>query len=405
MGAMVDINQLMTTSFVPKSDEDWGFIRLAAQNLFKPKKPIDDDKLFAGRVDQINQLLDAVYEEGGHAILFGERGVGKTSLAKIIEGKVAPILTSVRVPEPISCGTNDDFWTLWGNAFNNFSASDMRPVEYFRKHKNPYEVYNAISDLDQSVYHIIIFDEFDRIKDDETLRLMAELLKHFSNNSTNTTIVIVGVADTLRGLFREHESIARCCEQVRMQRMSSSELSEIIEDRLPRINFSIDPAVSAQIVRLSQGLPGYVHLLGKLSLLSAIDRRSTRIEARDLSSALAEALQKADQETRTDYLTATQSSAADHKYREVLLACALAKSNELGYFFAGSLREPYSKIRGRPMDIANYSTNLNNLCKADRGPAIIKTGQKKNYQYRFANPLLQPLTVMLGVRDGLVSDF
>ena len=111
---------------------------------------------------------------------------------------------------------------------------------------------------------------------------------------------------------------------------------------------------------------------------------------------------KADHKARSDYYKAISSSAADNKYKEVLIACALAESNEMGSFYAGSIRDPYSKIRGKPMDIPNYSTNLSNLCSDERGPALIKTGKPKRYQYRFANPLVQPLAIMIGANEGLV---
>ena len=62
--------------------------------------------------------------------------------------------------------------------------------------------------------------------------------------------------------------------------------------------------------------------------------------------------------------------------------------NELGHFYAGDVKYPYSAIRGRPMDIPKFSTNLSNLCDAERGPALVKSGVRKSFQYRFANPLL-----------------
>jgi hypothetical protein len=63
---------------------------------------------------------------------------------------------------------------------------------------------------------------------------------------------------------------------------------------------------------------------------------------------------------------AVESPAKDHKYKEALLACALAQTNEVGMFFAGSVCEPYSKIRGRPMGIETFATHLNELCNEDR---------------------------------------
>jgi hypothetical protein len=165
----------------------------------------------------------------------------------------------------------------------------------------------------------------------------------------------------------------------------------------------MDPKVLASIVKLSQGLPGYVHLIGQLAVKSALMERSLFVEERHLREALDTALEKADYGTRQEYYRAIDSPAKEHRYKEALLACALAETNELGLFYAGAVREPYSKIRGRPMDIAHYATHLSEFCSDERGPALLKTGKPKRYQYRFANPMLQPLVVMMGVRDRLIS--
>ena len=123
----MNIDSLLAQGFTPTCEEDWGTLRALAGTIFDPKSPIDDEKLFAGRIEQINDVLEAVYQRGGHAVIFGERGVGKTSLAKIIDKKVAPIIGKLRV-NFVSCGRNDDFYTIWGNAFNNFSAGSSDPA-------------------------------------------------------------------------------------------------------------------------------------------------------------------------------------------------------------------------------------------------------------------------------------
>lgn len=397
-----DFNKLLQSPHVPVTEEDWAHLRAATQSLFKPKTPIDDDALFAGRLKQIDDILDAVYEDGGHAIIFGERGVGKTSLSKIVEKKVATVIPNLKVI-PVSCGIKDDFYRIWGNAFNDFNVNGESPESIFRKSNNPYQIYNALQELDPSKYHIFIFDEFDRIDDDDTISMMADLMKHFSNNPVNITIIVVGVGDTLLDLFGSHESIARCCSQIKMPRMSEDELDAILDERLVRIGFSIDDTIKTKTRKLSQGLPGYMHLLGQLMLKSAIDRKSTNISSSDFNVALSNALEKVDYSARQDYLKAVKSPRKDNKYKEVLLACALAKSDEMGLFYAGDIREPYTRIRGRNMEITNFATNLNNLCADERGPALIKSGEKKRYQYRFANPLVQPLTIMQGVNEGMIT--
>ena len=188
-----------------------------------------------------------------------------------------------------------------------------------------------------------------------------------------------------------------------MPRMSQEELNEIIEERIPKIGFSIPADIRSRIIRLSQGLPGYVHLLGQLTLRGAISRRSMSINDDDFNSSLSQVLEKADYMARQAYHKAISSANADNKYKEVLLACAMAESNELGSFYAGAVRDPYSRIRGRDMNIPNFSTNLANLCSDERGPALVKSGKPKRYQYRFKNPLVQPLTIIIGVSEGMIT--
>ncbi|MEM9912510.1 MAG: AAA family ATPase [Pseudomonadota bacterium] len=397
----MDLNEVLAEGFTPTTDEDWETLSALSNQIFDPRSPIDDAKLFSGRLEQINDVLEAVYQKGGHAVIFGERGVGKTSLAKIIDKRVAKIMGRITV-KFISCGVNDDFYTIWGNAFNDHTAGEIDPASHFKNKDNPYEVYKAIVDNLTDGQTIYIFDEFDRIRDKDALFLMADLMKHFSNNPVKATVVIVGVGETLNDLFDSHESVARCCSQVKMPRMEPNELSAIMSERFPRMGILLAEGVSDKIVKLSQGLPGYVHLMSQLCLRSAIDRKSTTVTEDDLKFALSKAVDKADQRTRQDYYKAINSSRTDSKYEEVLIACALAESNELGWFYAGSVRDPYSKIRGKQMEIPNFSTNLANLCADERGPTLIKSGIPKRYQYRFANPLLQPLAVMVGVQKGLI---
>ena len=51
---------------------------------FKPATPIDNVSLFCGRVRQRQTVVDAINQSGQHVVLYGERGVGKTSLAKML---------------------------------------------------------------------------------------------------------------------------------------------------------------------------------------------------------------------------------------------------------------------------------------------------------------------------------
>ena len=84
--------------------------------VFTPSAPIDNQALFAGRVNQLNRLTGAVSQRGQHAVLFGERGVGKTSLAnkllQTLKGSQEQLKSVI-----VNCDTEDRFDQLWCKIF------------------------------------------------------------------------------------------------------------------------------------------------------------------------------------------------------------------------------------------------------------------------------------------------
>jgi hypothetical protein len=48
------------------------------------------------------------------------------------------------------------------------------------------------------------------------------------------------------------------------------------------------------------------------------------------------------------------------------------------------------------MGIEHFARHLNPFCDPERGPVLIKSGKRKGFMYQFANPLLEPLVVMVG---------
>lgn len=53
------------------------------RSVFVPNKPIDSVELFCGRQQEVARILECMGTEGMHLLLYGDRGVGKTSLSQI----------------------------------------------------------------------------------------------------------------------------------------------------------------------------------------------------------------------------------------------------------------------------------------------------------------------------------
>lgn len=396
---------------------DWDSLYLEAGKVFTPASPVSEESLFAGRTEQLHKIIDAVNQRGQHAIVFGERGVGKTSLSFIIATKLRRPNAELLTPR-INCDSADTFASVWRKVFSEIDLIRDRPAMGFQmtifqestkaadvlpNPCGPDDIRRLLTILSDSAVVIVVLDEFDRIGDEKTKRAMADTIKVLSDNAVPATLVLVGVADSVDSLISEHQSIERALVQVVMPRMSQTELRQIIEKGAARLGMSADDDASHAIAVLSQGLPHYTHMIGLHACRAAIDCRQLRVTLAQVDFAISKAVESAQHSIKSAYLKATTSHQADNIYSHVLLACALAKTDPLGYFIAADVREPLSSIMGRSYDIPGYNKHLKQFCEVQRGCVLTKRGDQWKRRYRFGNPLMQPYIVMQGLVDKKID--
>jgi len=383
--------------------------------VFSPTAPIDEKALFAGRIKQVSEVLAAIAQKGQHAILYGERGVGKTSLANVI----ADFLGRDKVITPrLNCDSLDNFASVWNKVMDEIWMQNMVAAAGFGDAKkdesysakellgdtiNPDSVRRALTIVSTKSLPIIILDEFDRL-DEITKRGIADTVKTLSDHSVNATILLVGVADSVDQLIGQHESVERALAQVHMPRMSAAEIRQIIVTGLSRLGLTIEESAMQKIEMLARGLPHYAHLLGLHSAQQAMAARVTEVSIPVVDAAIRSAISGAQQSIKTAWHTATTSPRKDNLFADVLLACALAAPDELGYCAPQDIREVLKVILTRPIRIANFSQHLIDFCDAKKGPILEKKGETRKFRYRFINPLMQTFVVMQGFAMGKLDD-
>ncbi len=250
---------------------------------------------------------------------------------------------------------------------------------------------------------IIIIDEFDKIQNNDTKKGFANLIKHLSDDSVNATLIIVGVAEDIGQLLNEHESLSRCIEQVRMQRMSNDEMKEILTKRIPRLGMKIDPDAIWKIITLARGLPSYVHLLGLNATLDAINARRMTITESNVDAAVYRALERSQESIQQEYAQATHTNRKDTLFEQVLLACALAKTDDGGLFAPNSVVPPLSSILKKEVKIAQFQKHLKEFISDERAKILIRRGKERSFKFRFRNPMMQPYVIMKGVNAGFIE--
>lgn len=390
----------MATSEIPESpDMMVRFMR--SGEIFTPSAPIDNQALFAGRVNQLNRIIGAVSQRGQHAILFGERGVGKTSLAnvllKILRGSQQKLKSVI-----VNCDSEDRFEQLWCKIF--LELENTQNLDFEQHQVNP-EFIRVRLQRQIVGSAIIIIDEMDRIKSDAYFTaFMADTIKTLSDHSANVTLILVGVANSVEELIAEHLSIERGLIQIQMPRMSADELTEILRKGLELLSMTMDREVMQSIVFLSQGLPNYVHLLALYASQAAIRENSSIINANHLNKAIKQACENAQHSIISTYSTSIFSSRQETIYPKVLLACALANKDETGCFRAVDVREPLSRILGKEYTTTSaFNRHLNQFCEEYRGNILEKKGVERHYRFRFVNAMMPPYIIMEGLRTEMIN--
>lgn len=360
-------------------------MQLVAQ-AFRPSAPVDRRSLFSGRTDQIAELFSAVAQPGQHAVVYGERGVGKTSLSAV----VAELLASTGVlTARTTCDSGDDFSSVWRKALGEIALhSESRGIGFAATTTDvatpasavfgeavvtPHAVARGLEALARTRPLAIFLDEFDRLSNPEDRALFTDTIKQLSDDAAPATLVLVGVADTIDELLREHRSIERALVQVRMPRMARDELAEVARGGIEAAQMTIEAPAVDRVTALSQGLPHFTHLLTQLAAQAALAERHADVGTPEVEFAVERAVQRAQQSVTEAYLRAEVAGPA-------LLAAALAEDDEFGYFAGVEGLEQLAELG-----------------------VLERRDSAEGPRYRFTNPLLPPYVVMRSVAAGVVE--
>lgn len=395
------------------TDEDWRVLWDEVTEVFSPGAPVQERELFAGRIGQLRSLMDTVRQRGRHAVVFGERGVGKTSLANILGLMIrAPQREVISVK--VNADPQDTFFTLWKKVFKRLNyeiagagAGGTRSIaDNYPNELNIDDVQMELSTFGENQIPLIVIDEFDRLRDKQVTIQIGDAIKALSDYSVNATLVLVGVADDISELLEGHESVARCIIQVRMPRMSQDELGQIIASRYGKCGMQPDDEALWKMTFLARGLPYYAQLLGMHAARAAITQKTRKILSAHVDAGLVTAVTELDSSIKETYHTAVRSPRNDATlYEPVLLACALAKSDEMGEFQQSSVTEPLNRIvKGKNYRPTTFAFHMNEFCKPQRKSVLISNGEPRNVRYRFSEPLMQPFVILKGLADGLIDD-
>jgi hypothetical protein len=396
------------------------------KNIFRPSSPTDDLTLFRGRSREIESVMTGIAEVGQHPVIYGERGVGKTSLSYIAKSLFMRTGGDGALSVRVQCSDGETFTAVWTHFFRVFrtevekldkerreSLKDLvERVETILLYPDQdelavHDVVQALTLIANRVQLLIVLDEFDRLGGWQETTPFSDLIKSLSDDLVPMTLITVGVADDIDGLMKGHQSIPRNIRQVRMPRMSDSELAEILTGGFAAYSektgdsLSCDKRTAAAVARISQGFPYYTHLLGGAAGAEAIRDGEAVVTQATVFRAMMRAVEDTSHAIRSSYTEAV-SARADAQLVPTLLACALAETDDIGYFSSTDVANVLSEIVGSPRGPGHVNSHLKRFASEPIWTLEEKRRGERSIRYRFRDPLMKPFVIIKGIEAGML---
>jgi uncharacterized protein len=255
------------------------------KQFFSPGQPIDSPQHLIGRDKQLAQIRRTLDSPGRHIFIFGERGVGKTSLARTAAFQAPGFKFD---PVYVGCDRLGTFFDLASAIIDELSGRVDQSIETKsvsglkiggllsgEKSSEVTKIYPNISSLTQFVQAlkavtskwerppIIIIDELERFDGKADKPLIADMIKRISDDGINAKFVLCGIANSLSELIGEHPSAERVFSPIELRPLHHDKLWEIIDAAAEAFSVEVPRGIKQRIGVISDGFPYYTQLIGE----------------------------------------------------------------------------------------------------------------------------------------------
>lgn len=261
--------------------------------VLSASRPIHSIEHLKGRDRELETIKQSLYAPGRHVFIYGDRGVGKSSL-----GQTAAVQyqSAIAAPVFVSGSPDDTFSTVIANIVTqalrqprteSVKTTRSASLDFVRVKMSAGTEISAI-DIADRIHSIgdavalleevaekrdgntaVVIDEFDAILDAGERNKFAALLKQMGDRSINIKFIFTGIGQSLDELLGAHQSAYRQLEQVELPRLGWDARREIVQAAADAFEIDLDNDVNWRIAMVSDGFPYYIHLITEKILWSA----------------------------------------------------------------------------------------------------------------------------------------
>lgn len=309
-------------------------------------QPIQSVEHLFGRQQELDRIEKALFAAGRHIFIYGDRGVGKSSLAATAANQYQSADAGYI---DIGCSPDATLRSIVANiAYQAIHASRLRKTKintslgvelrYLKavsaSESTPANLHEEIVSLADAVevlreaasLHserpIVVLDEFDRIKDATEREAFADLLKQMGDKKIPLKLIFTGVGKSLDGLLGAHQSAIRQLEGIELPKLSWDARWDIVLAAADAFEITIDKEIYIRIAAVCDGYPYYAHFITEKMLWCAYDDQKlvSQIEWDHYYAGLRAAIESISAELKRPYQEAVNKRSSE--YEEVLWATA-----------------------------------------------------------------------------------
>lgn len=409
------------------TDEQFG---AAIHKHVSPSEPINTIELLKGRHSELEDIKRSLYAKGRHIFIFGDRGIGKSSLAQtaayIYQSSDASIIqvgctktsTFLGIMEAIAKKLVNSLDIIETQVRSTFNLKFLNLEFLHRTSKKPEipdikdldDALDVISDIKEihSEKPIIVIDEFDAIEKEQRYHF-AEFLKKMGDSGIYVPMIFSGIATSLDDLLGGHLSSIRQLKPIELKPISWDSRWDILVEALEAFDIDFDDEIKYRVAGISDGFPYYVHLITEHLLWAVYDDPHSMKSATSAHfyQALEASVKAVQEQIRKPYDTATLRHSQDFHH----VIWAAADSTDL-HRNIDSMYSSYERIirdlnhldeekRLTPIDRRKFSQRLSTLTKESHGAVLKKMTENRNGWYHFSENMLRGYVRLLAATHGV----
>jgi type II secretory pathway predicted ATPase ExeA len=312
-----------------------------------PEAPIRSFEFLKGRAKELDNLEQELRFFKAIPFIFGNRGVGKTSLARTAAQKVTH---ADREHIYVACAPGARMLSIFKEIAHDLLSLAVRLTDtkeitkkievnlsmnpgirlsiesktpQLRNFEDANAAVRTLRDIDSLLPNargtVVIIDELEELREEDR-RDLAFLIKQAGDQDFGIRLVLVGIAENVQQLIGAHESVTRYIKEISLNPLGLQILIDIVEDAASNVDLIIDDNILTRIAIIGNGYPHFAHLMGKTILTEAVNAGSHTVTQDIYRAGITKAVNQSIQQLKISYDRAIQKR--DDIYKHLVWSLA-----------------------------------------------------------------------------------